>query len=186
MVALEDWPPRLDSPYPDIELRDTNGNSVRLSSFKSKVLLIEPIGMGCPACIAFAGGNRDSRGGLDGRPAQGGLESIENYVERYARGASLEDSDLVFIHMLLYNHELKAPTQEDARRWEEHFGVSRRNHLVLYGDERFITPESYEMIPGFQLVDRDFILRSDSTGHAPTHNLWKDLLPTLGEELKKG
>ncbi len=183
MAALQDWPPTLGNPYPDIELRDSSGEPVRLSSFKGKVLLIEPIGMSCPACIAFAGGNSDGRGGLDGRPAQGGLESIENYVERYARGASLRDPDLVFIHMLLYNDQMRAPTQEDARRWEEHFGVSRPNHFVLYADERFINPASYKMIPGFQLVDRDFTLRVDATGHTPTHNLWKDLLPTLGEEL---
>ena len=185
-APLEDWPPKLGSAYPDVELRDSNGEAVRLSSFRGKVLLIEPIGMNCPACIAFAGGNSDGRGGLDGQPGQNGLESIESYVERYAPGASLNDPDLVFIHMLLYNHKLRAPTEEDARRWAEHFGVSRPNHLVLYGDERFINPASYKMIPGFQLIDRDFILRSDSTGHTPTHNLWKDLLPMLAEELKAG
>ena len=186
MAALEDWPPTLGSPYPDVELRNSSGESVRLSSFKGKVLLIEPIGMNCPACIAYAGGNSDGRGGLDGLPAQGGLESIENYVERYAPGASLSDPDLVFIHMLLYNLQMRAPTQDDARRWEEHFGVSRPNHFVLYGDERFINPASYKMIPGFQLVDRDFTLRADATGHTPTHNLWKDLLPMLGQELRAG
>jgi len=150
-APLEDWPPKLGSAYPDVELRDSNG-----------------------------------RGGLGGEPGQNGLESIESYVERYAPGASLNDPDLVFIHMLLYNHKLRAPTEEDARRWAEHFGVSRPDHLVLYGDERFINPASYKMIPGFQLIDRDFILRSDSTGHTPTHNLWKDLLPMLAEELSVG
>jgi hypothetical protein len=52
------------------------------------------------------------------------------------------------------------------------------------GDERFINPASYKMIPGFQLVDRAFILRADATGHTPTHNLWEDLLPMLGLALE--
>ena len=72
---------------------------------------------------------------------------------------------------------------EEARRWAEHFGVTRPNHHVLYGDSRFINTGSYNMIPGFQLVDRDFVLRSDSSGHNPKHNLWKELLPMLGREL---
>ena len=182
-AKLEDWPPELGRPYPDVELHDSRGEPVRLSSFKGKVLLIEPIGMTCPACIAFAGGNQDGRGGLDGRMPQGGLESIEAYVERYAAGASLDDPDLVFIHLLLYGLDMHAPTQADARRWREHFGIDRPNQLVLYGDERFINPASYAMIPGFQLVDRDFILRSDATGHHPTHSLYRDLLPLLGEAL---
>ncbi len=39
------WPPELGKPYPDLELVDQTGKKVRLSSFKGKVLLIEPIGM---------------------------------------------------------------------------------------------------------------------------------------------
>jgi len=35
------------------------------------------------------------------------------------------------------------------------------------------------MIPGFFLIDKDFILRSDSTGHRPKHNLYTQLLPEL-------
>jgi hypothetical protein len=35
------------------------------------------------------------------------------------------------------------------------------------------------MIPGFHLIDRDFVLRSDSCGHNPKANLFTDLLPTL-------
>ena len=54
---------------------------------------------------------------------------------------------------------------------------------MLYADSRFIGDATYRMIPGFQLVDRDFVLRSDSTGHRPTHNLYTELLPMVGELL---
>jgi cytochrome oxidase Cu insertion factor (SCO1/SenC/PrrC family) len=39
------WPPVVDETYPDLELTDFRGEVVRLSSFKGRVLLIEPIGM---------------------------------------------------------------------------------------------------------------------------------------------
>lgn len=39
------WPPVAGQPYPDLELRDFRGETVQLSSFRGKVLLIEPIGM---------------------------------------------------------------------------------------------------------------------------------------------
>ena len=39
------WPPKAGETYPDVELRDTSGELVKLSSFQGKVLLIEPIGM---------------------------------------------------------------------------------------------------------------------------------------------
>ena len=40
-----DWPPAAGETYPDVELMDHRGELVKLSSFKGKVLLIEPIGM---------------------------------------------------------------------------------------------------------------------------------------------
>lgn len=39
------WPPRVGLRYPDLQLRDPDGNEVALSSFAGKILLIEPIGM---------------------------------------------------------------------------------------------------------------------------------------------
>jgi hypothetical protein len=39
------WPPTVGETYPDVELRDTSGALIKLSSFRGKVLLIEPIGM---------------------------------------------------------------------------------------------------------------------------------------------
>ena len=73
-----DWPPKLGEPYPDLLLIDASGRELRLSSLKGKVLLIEPIGMNCPACQAYAGGG--ARGGFRGVSPQGDLRSIEEYL----------------------------------------------------------------------------------------------------------
>ena len=40
-----EWPPRRGAAYPNVTLRDHTGETVELSSFAGKVLLIEPVGM---------------------------------------------------------------------------------------------------------------------------------------------
>ena len=39
------WPPVVDQRYPDLGLKNAQGETVQLSSFEGQVLLIEPIGM---------------------------------------------------------------------------------------------------------------------------------------------
>lgn len=40
-----DWPPVVGEAYPDLALRGLDGETVRLSDFRGRVLLIEPVGM---------------------------------------------------------------------------------------------------------------------------------------------
>ena len=37
-------------PFPDLELMSDSGVVRRLSEFKGKIILVEPVGMNCPAC----------------------------------------------------------------------------------------------------------------------------------------
>lgn len=39
------WPPVSGAAYPDLVLRDVDGQTVQLSAFRGKTILIEPIGM---------------------------------------------------------------------------------------------------------------------------------------------
>ncbi len=174
------WPPQLGQTYPDLQLSDATGNRVQLSDYRGRVLLIEPIGVDCPACQAYAGAHREGIGPLRSCTPQRNLQSIEEYAEQYG-GVSLDDPRLVYVQLLLYNWTRQGPpTLEEAHEWAEHFGAARRpNQLVLIADAEMIGPASYAMVPGFQLVDADFVLRFDSTGHNPRHNLWTDLLPGL-------
>ncbi len=184
LTAASTWPPQLGKPYPDLRLLDAGGRQVQLSDYRGKVLLIEPIGVDCPACQAFAGAHTEGVGPLRNCTPQQNLKSIEEYTEKYA-GVSLDDPRLVYIQLLLYNWTQQAPpTLDEAREWAEHFGADRRpNQLVLVANAEMIGPESYAMIPGFQLVDAEFVLRWDSTGHNPRHDLWSDLLPQLPDLL---
>ena len=44
-APAQPWPPVLGQSFPDLELQDSRGERVRLSSLRGKLLLIEPIGM---------------------------------------------------------------------------------------------------------------------------------------------
>lgn len=175
------WPPVLNSYYPDVEMQTLSGAKVKLSQYAGKTLLIEPIGMSCPACQAFAGGQ--GRGGFNGVSPQAGLSSIDTLLS--SSGVSAQDPRLVRIQLLLYGPTLQAPTLKEAQAWAQHFAFGRRsNEVVLVADGRFQNNASYNMIPGFQVVDKDFVMRSNATGHQPQNDLYKHLLPTLKSLLK--
>lgn len=177
-VVIGNWPPVAGEAFPDLVLSDQTGKTVRLSDFAGKIILVEYAAIPCAGCQAFAGGKE--HGAFGDFTVQSDLDSIENYAKQYAR-VRLGSDDIVFVQVLLYGKSLSAPTQAEVTDWADHFQMDREdNEIVLRGDRSMLSRESYEMIPGFQLIDRDFILRSDSCGHHPTDNLYTDLLPLMG------
>lgn len=107
------------------------------------------------------------------------MPTIDEAARTYG-GVSLDDERIVFVHLLLYGFDMEAPSVADAREWAEHYGINGRpNHLVLVGDPRMQGGASFRMIPGLQLVDRDFVLRYDSAGRGAPHDLWTDLWPAV-------
>jgi len=181
VVADHIWPPRVGEAYPNLRLRNSKGERVPLERFRGKVILVEPIGMDCPACNAFAGGNRPGSAGFQGVAPQAGLPSIEEILRDYAGGVSLSDDRLVLVHLLLYAPGQQGPPSlEMARVWAEHFELEESgNTTILVGEDYLIGPESYRMVPGFQLIDRDFVLRYDGSGHRPRHDIWTELMPAV-------
>jgi hypothetical protein len=176
-VVIGDWPPVAGEAFPGLVLSDQTGQTVHLSDFAGKVILVEYAAIPCEGCQAFAGGKQ--HGAFGGFKVQSGLDSIENYALQYA-GVKLGSDDVVFVQVLLYGKSLSAPTQAEVTGWAEHFQMNHgENKIVLRGDPSMLSRETYEMIPGFQLIDRDFVLRSDSCGHRPQDNLYTDLLPLL-------
>ena len=127
------WPPATSVEYPDLKLMDAvSGRRVSLSEYKGKVILLEPIGMNCPACNAFAGGHKV--GSFRGQGLQKGLPSVEEILPRYA-GIPLDQDGLVYVQLLLYNIQMKAPTLEEAK---EYVG---RGFVVIRGP-RSVAPSS--------------------------------------------
>ena len=79
---------------------------------------------------------------------------------------------------------MKAPSVADAKAWAEHFGMeTSREEFVLAGTREYIGKHTYNLIPGFQLIDKQFFLRSDSTGHRPKDSLYSTLIPMIPELL---
>lgn len=184
MDAPTPWPPRIGEPYPDLRLVDQTGGTTSLSSFKGRVLLVEMVGMTCPACQGFSGAKR--LGTFGGVESDGGLPAIDDLVPQYAPGVKLESDDLVFVQILLFDMQMGAPTAEDARAWAAHFHRdAAKRQYVLAGGEGLHNQASFAMVPGFQLVDRRFVLRWDATGHTPRHDLYRELLPALPKILEE-
>ncbi len=181
---FEFWPPIDGERYPDLVLEDSHGQVVRLSDYAGKVILVELAAVPCKGCQAFAGGKRD--GGFAGVGVQSGLDSIHHYAEEIASVNLKSSDDVVFVQLLLYGIAMDAPTREETRGWAEHFRMHDSDHeIVLRGDPSMVNRTTYNMIPGFHLIDRDFILRSDSSGHRPKENLYTDLLPKLKQLARK-
>jgi len=177
-----EWPPQMEELYPDLELIDQDGNQWNLSRFKGQVILVEPIGMNCPACQSYAGAH--IKGSYGNITPQKGLEDFEGYFESYAGGLSLHDEGIVLVELLLYDLTMGHPTRKDAEKWAEHFGMkSENNHFVVIPATDMRNQASYDLIPGYQLIDKNFKLRSDSTGHHPRDNLWQTLLPMVPKVL---
>ena len=176
------WPPEIGKAYPDLELLDEQGRTVHLSQFRGKVLLIEPVGMSCPACQAFSGAA--GRGGFGGVTPQGGLPPVADLVKQYGK-SSVDDDRIELVQILFYDLKMGAPTAADAASWSKHFGFDRKkNHHVFAAPKDLQGPVAYNLIPGFQLIDKNFVLRSDSTGHNPRENLYRTLLPMIASLLE--
>ena len=183
-LAEHIWPPLVGEKYPDLELTDHRGRRFKLSSLRGKLILVEPVGMPCKACQAFAGGHK--KGGYQGVAPQPGIPSIEELLKNYGGGARANDRRLVVVQLLLYDMMRKAPALDDAKRWAKHFGLERKaNHYVAVPTKDLRSNATFNMIPGFQLIDRSFVLRYDATGHNPKHNLYRDLIPALGKILNR-
>ena len=177
------WPPRLGESYPDVRLTDLDGQPVRLSRYRGKVLVIESIGMPCKACQAFSGAHEF--GGFGGVRPQPDLKSFEQCFDDFAGGASLSDDRLMFIQVLYYGPSARRPpTLAQARQWAEHFRLtSFTNRVVLVASGDLLSRETKQMIPGFQLVDHNLVLRCDA-GNPPRQNLYRELLPMVPRLLR--
>jgi len=54
-----------------------------------------------------------------------------------------------------------------------------KNQVVMIGDQRFISPQTRKLIPGFHLIDQNGILRALSSNDPRHDRLHESLLPKL-------
>ena len=174
------WPPRVGEPYPDLTLTNQFGEPVRLRDLQGKVILVELAAVPCKGCQAFAGGNE--WGAFAGVGVQSGLGSIHEYAQRFGGVDLANDPEVVFVQLLLYGRKMTSPGPEEVGGWAAHFRMNNNpNLIVLRGTPELIRQDAFKQIPGFQLIDRDFVLRQESSAAHPETDLYRDLLPALGE-----
>lgn len=178
-LGPEFWPPKLNQKFPELTLYNQHGKIVSLSKVaRGRVILLEPVGMTCQACQAFSGGHE--YGPFREIEPQSNLDSIEKSFPQYTQGGSLANPQIVFVQLILFNMDMDAPSPEEIREWAKHFKLTHKpNTYVLAGTTAMVHQDSYDMIPGFLLIDKDFILRADASGPNPKHNLWREVLPSI-------
>jgi hypothetical protein len=185
MVGVSDttpWPPKIDLPYPGVNMIDQDGKITSIEEFRGKVVLIELIGMSFPGCVALSGGGL--YGGYGETMPQDEISSIDEYVERFS-GTSLDHSDIVLVQILISDPNLQPTDADDAQTWAYQFRHTREHQrVVLAGSQALFEAESVNLVPGsFHLLDRNLILRASSSGREPPHRLYDQLIPLIPELL---
>ena len=133
--------------------------------------------MNCAACNALSGAQQ--AGGYNGMRPQAGMASLENYLSQFG-GVTLDHPDIVLVQILLYDFQLDTTEVTEAQAWASHFGFDRNPNVhVLVPKDDLRGKASFKSIPGVYLLDRQLVVRKDSTGHKPRHNLWRELLPAV-------
>ena len=173
--TIADWPPTDGKLFPRVELFDHTGKPFELSSLRGKPTLIEFISMSCAGCQAFAGGG--TFGPYGDLASQPNLESFEVYFRRYA-GFDLHSGDVNYVVAVVYNDKLQSPSAEDLDNWRSHFQLDDRSTHIVSGPT-LASSSTFNMIPGFMLLDQNLVVLFDSTGHQPKHDLYKELLPAV-------
>lgn len=131
------WPPTRGSALPEVTLLDADGRSVALRSFVGKPIILVCVAMSCSGSQALAGGNEI--GGLGKVVPQGGIAPLDAWLSQVGQ-VHPTDPGLTVIHLLHTGFGLDLPTQDEAKSWEQHFGLDRRaNHHVLIADSQVIS-----------------------------------------------
>ena len=179
------WPPKMNKPYPEIELIDQDGKEFKLSSLKGKVIVLSFIDMSSPVSQAQSGSV------LSG--AYGFTQEIDKTYDtfddalRKADGVdfTLPHEDVVEISVIVYTQDGGQASVDDAKSWADHFDLSPEHGEIVAVPKKDIRgEESDKIINGFQLIDKNNILRVDSSGPNPKHNLRMTLAPLLPKLLR--
>lgn len=159
-AALGNWPPRQGAQHPEMTLFDLEGQEVKLSTFKGKVILLQWVATTSPGSIGLAGGLKAKA--FKRTPSQQGVTRLDRALAE--AGAEVDSDEFVWLQVMVYGPGQGVPTQVDAQEWSEHFGLAERPRThVLYTDQRYQVDATHAMVPGFYLIDTEFNLAFDAT-----------------------
>ncbi len=178
------WPPAMNAPFPDIPLIDTNGAEFNISDFRGKVMVVEYIDMTSPVSHSYSGAKTRGPFGGSRHSFDSSVSSFEETVSRESQGTlTLPHPDLPVVKIIVYNEAGAQAKVDDALAWAGHFGFTRENNYIVCVPQKDLRDKlTDKIVPGFQLVDKEFLLRVDSAGPEPKHSLQFRLvtmIPTL-------
>ncbi len=178
--GMEHWPPKMNQPYPDLELLDRSGRAFRISDLGGYIIVISYIDMSSPVSQAQAGA------AVVG--AYGGTKEIDKYSESFSQvvrknavnGFSLPNDNVLEINVIVYGQDGSQATLNDADSWAKHFDLDLDRGIIVAVPKKDLRGKDVqEILTGYQLVDRHMMLRVDSAGTEPKHNLKMTLVPLL-------
>lgn len=181
----QNWPPRMNKLYPEIELLDKEGRAFKISDLKGYVVVMSYIDMSSPICQAQAGAAATG--------AYGSLKDVDKYSEPFTetlRKNSLEEFTLpndgvLEVDVLVYTQDGSQPSLDDAGKWADHFDLGlTKGAIVAVPKASMQNKKTDSMICGYQLIDKNMMLRVDSAGPEPKHNLKMTLVPLLPKLLR--
>ncbi len=174
------WPPKMNIPYPDIELFDQKGQEFRISQLAGKILIVEYVDMSSPISQAQSGAREKGAFGIMQEVDQFAKTFDEVYKKNATNLSNWPNKDVMHLKIIAYTQDGAQPSRDDAQNWATHFGFEVSNNVIVAvakSDIRDI--QTQDILTGYQLVDRNQKLRVDSSGPAPKHNLNLTLIPLL-------
>lgn len=180
--TLPDWPPSVGRGFPEISLTDHAGEPFSMIKLRGRPVLVELGAMTCVGCEALSGAAK--YGGFGGMRVSPEYGSLEEYARTYG-GVNLFGGEVAFVQIIAYNLSLNPPTPSQLADWRRHFHLNEHPEAyVVGGGAALASGVTYRMIPGVLLLDREGIVRVDSTGDTPKQDLFRELLPELGRMVR--
>ncbi|MBV1889194.1 MAG: hypothetical protein KUG67_03010 [Proteobacteria bacterium] len=84
------------------------------------------------------------------------------------------------LKIIVYGTDGAAGSRDDAEQWAEHFRLNEEDNIIVAAPSKDMrSDESQSLVRGFQLLDKNMMLRVDSSGVMPKHNLQMTLAPLV-------
>lgn len=169
------WPPEEGQPFPVMPLLSPTLEKRMTESFRGRVTLIEYAAMTSPVTQALAGSN--DRGPYGAVAMSPSFKRLEQYFPDYSGGIQAGDINRVQILMTDLRSQIVSPAL--AQAWSEHFELeSKHGRTVLIASAALLQGTGAELIGGFQLLDKNMIVRADAT-RTRSKTLFSVLFPLL-------
>lgn len=174
------WPPAMNVAYPDYELIDQEGVQFKLSDYKGKIIILEMVDMSSPFSQAYSNAAEIGLFGTTEKYDEY-TKPIETLLREYSEdNLVLPLPNVVTIKVIVQTQNGTQPSVKDAEEWAAFFRLTKANSVVVAVPVKDIRGKLTEKItPGYQLIDADMMLRVDSAGLEPKHNLQMTLVPQL-------